>query len=238
MMLAELTSSLHHNHIDMQLVPLESITGNLKRMVRDYSRKSGKKINLAIQTNKLQFDKKILEKLHDPLIHLIRNCMDHGIETPQERVKCKKNEEGTITITGFKRASKAVLEIKDDGKGIDTEMLRAFCLHKGIYTLEQLNTMSKQDMLDQLFIPGFSTAKTVTDISGRGVGLDAVKEIIKGLNGSIKIHTEVKKGTKFTLILPESLSLIKSIFFACGKEIIAFPVKKYKKNALHQHTEN
>ena len=228
-MLSELTSSLYHNHIDMQLVPLESITLNLKRMVRDYCRKNDKKINFKITTNKLQFDKKIIEKLHDPLIHLIRNSMDHGIESPQERLKAGKQEEGTITVTGFKRASRAVIEITDDGKGIDTEMLRAFCLHKGIYSLEQLNTMSKQDMLEQLFVPGFSTAQTITDVSGRGVGLDAVKDIIKGLNGYIKIDTEVKKGTKFTLVLPESLSLIKSIFFACGEEIIGFPVKSIKK---------
>ncbi|MCD6459858.1 hypothetical protein J7L67_04235, partial [bacterium] len=228
-MLSELTSSLQHNHIDMQLVPLETITGNLKRMVRDYCRKNNKKIKLAIKTNKLQFDKKIIEKLHDPFIHLIRNSMDHGIEAPEDRLKQGKNEEGTITITGFKKAGRAVIEIHDDGKGIDTEMLKAFCLHKGIYTLEQLNTMNKEDMLKQLFTPGFSTAKAVTDISGRGIGLDVVKNVIKGFNGSIKINTQSKKGTKFTLVLPESLSLVKSIFFACGDEIIALPAKSIKK---------
>jgi len=223
--LEEITMHLNKNSIYMQMVSLETVISKLKRIVRNYCRETNKKIKIKTINANIQIDKRIIDKLSEPMIHIIRNAMDHGIEYPDIRIKKGKPDEGTITISGLNRGGKAIIEITDDGKGIDHEIIRAACLIKGIYPENIIPDMSKDELLQALFLPGFSTAENVTDISGRGIGLDVVKNAILQMNGKIYLNSEIDKFTKVTLSLPETLSLVKTIFVEDSGETFALPAK-------------
>ncbi len=223
--LIELTTSLHKNSINMQMLPLHTLTGKYRRIVYDYCQSSGKQIKLEVNNASIQLDKRIIDKLDEPLVHIIRNAMDHGIESPEERVKNGKTPEGTITITGSNRGEKAIIEVTDDGAGLDPEKIRATCLKKSLFSDEKIGAMQEHELYQCLFMPGFSTARIITDISGRGVGLDVVYTAIKEMHGKINLYSTPGQGTNIKLTLPETLSLIKTIFVISGRETFALPSK-------------
>jgi len=193
-------------------------------MVRDLSYELGKKIILNMYGQDTEVDRTVIDEIGDPLIHLIRNSIDHGIEMPQERLQKGKPEQGTINLRAYHEGNNVIIEVSDDGRGIDIEKVKAKAVEKGIYTAEQVNDLSKDKILDLLFRPGFSTSDKVTDISGRGVGLDVVKNKIESLNGSIEILSEINKGTKFIIKLPLTLAIIQALLVKVGDEKFAIPL--------------
>ncbi len=235
--LTEITSRLHTNTIDMQIISLKTNMTKYKRLIREYCKKTKKKIRIDIKANNAKIDKRIADRIDEPIIHIIRNAMDHGIETVAKRKKLHKPEEGLIKVTGFNKGGKAIIEISDDGKGINHESIRASCLHKGIFPEDKIENMSREELINCLFLPGFTTSKQVTDISGRGIGMDVVQNAVFEMNGKINIESTVNIGTKFTLILPETLSLIKTIFIECSDDNYAIPTKNVTKVIYQSETK-
>ncbi|ABY92954.1 chemotaxis protein CheA [Thermoanaerobacter sp. X514] len=222
--LERITTNLHDAVMKVRMVPVERVFNRFPRMVRDLSYELGKKIILNMYGQDTEVDRTVIDEIGDPLIHLIRNSIDHGIEMPQERLQKGKPEQGTINLRAYHEGNNVIIEVSDDGRGIDIEKVKAKAVEKGIYTAEQVNDLSKDKILDLLFRPGFSTTDKVTDISGRGVGLDVVKNKIESLNGSIEILSEINKGTKFIIKLPLTLAIIQALLVKVGDEKFAIPL--------------
>ncbi|EGD52888.1 CheA signal transduction histidine kinase [Thermoanaerobacter ethanolicus JW 200] len=222
--LERITTNLHDAVMKVRMVPVERVFNRFPRMVRDLSYELGKKIILNMYGQDTEVDRTVIDEIGDPLVHLIRNSIDHGIEMPQERWQKGKPEQGTINLRAYHEGNNVIIEVSDDGRGIDIEKVKAKAVEKGIYTAEQVNDLSKDKILDLLFRPGFSTADKVTDISGRGVGLDVVKNKIESLNGSIEILSEINKGTKFIIKLPLTLAIIQALLVKVGDEKFAIPL--------------
>jgi two-component system chemotaxis sensor kinase CheA len=201
----KLSRQLRENVLDMRLIPVNSILSRYKKLIRDLTANLDKKVNFITKGTDTELDKSIIEKLTDPVTHIIRNSIDHGIETVGERVGKGKPEEGTITFEAFYESSNIIIKISDNGRGIDPAKLKQKALEKGI---EVSAEASEKELLNLIFHPGFSTAEKVTDISGRGVGMDVVKRNIESLRGVVEIDSVVEKGTAVKIILPLTLSII------------------------------
>jgi two-component system, chemotaxis family, sensor kinase CheA len=217
------TSSLQESIMRTRMQPIGSIFNKFTRIARDLGQKLGKTIELSMTGNEVELDKTILETLTDPLTHLIRNCCDHGIETPVERSTAGKSEAGHINLRAYHEGGQMNIEIFDDGKGIDTVIVKKKALEKKIKTAEELDRMGEKELLSLIFLPGFSTAEKVSDLSGRGVGMDVVKTAIEKLNGIIDIKTFKGKGTQIYLRLPLTLAIIPSLIVISGKNRYAIP---------------
>jgi two-component system chemotaxis sensor kinase CheA len=170
-----------------------------------------------------EIDKSIIEELGDPMIHLIRNSADHGIETPEVRREKGKPETGTVVLRARHEGDSVIVEIEDDGKGIDPAIIKAKALEKGLISQEKADTMSDEEAVDLIFLPGFSTAAKITDISGRGVGMDVVRSNVRKLNGSVKVRSQVGKGSVFTIKLPLTLAIIDALLVRSGGQVFALP---------------
>jgi chemotaxis family two-component system sensor histidine kinase/response regulator PixL len=208
----------------IRMVPLQEILQRFPRMVRDLCVQHHKQVEVKLIGANTLVDKAVLEKLTDPLVHLVRNAFDHGIEPPQTRIQRGKNPQGTIEIQAYYRGNQTYITVGDDGQGIDLERVRQKAIEKQIFTPEQAANASKADLLNCLFAPGFSTAATVSDLSGRGVGLDVVRLQIQELKGSIQIHTEPGQGTTFTIRLPLTLTITKLLVFSLDQRRFALAV--------------
>ncbi len=208
----------------IRMVPLQEILQRFPRMVRDLCVQHHKQVEVKLIGANTLVDKAVLEKLTDPLVHLVRNAFDHGIEPPQTRIQRGKNPAGTIEIQAYYRGNQTYITVADDGQGIDLERVRQKAIEKQIFTPEQAANASKADLLNCLFAPGFSTAATVSDLSGRGVGLDVVRLQIQELKGSIQIHTEPGQGTTFTIRLPLTLTITKLLVFSLDQRRFALAV--------------
>ncbi|MBL3655872.1 chemotaxis protein CheA [Fulvivirga sediminis] len=203
-----------HRHIqqlrdisfDMTLVPVERMTGKFHRMVRDCALAMDKEVDFIVKGEKTELDKTFIETLSDPIMHMLRNCVDHGIETPEERIEKGKPVKGTITFDAFYSGTKVQIDIIDDGKGLSIPAIKNKAIEKGLITAEE--ALTDQEVFQLIFIPGFSTAQNVTDVSGRGVGMDVVKKNIESIHGSIDIHSKEGQGTTFTIKVPLTLSII------------------------------
>jgi two-component system sensor histidine kinase and response regulator WspE len=195
-------------------------------MVRDLAKNLGKKINFYIEGTSTSVDRDILEKLEAPLTHLIRNAIDHGIESPEERLLKNKNPEGTIILEARQRSGMLIISLKDDGKGINEEMLRKKIVENGYTNQEIANTLNTNELLEFLFLPGFSTSSQVTEISGRGVGLDVVASMVSKVGGTVRIESKEGEGTTFQLQLPLTLSVLRSMLVEINNEIYAFPLSR------------
>ncbi|MBI5682310.1 MAG: chemotaxis protein CheA [Deltaproteobacteria bacterium] len=224
-------SSLNVITTDLQLAvmktrmqPIGRVFSKFPRMVRDMARIKGKEIELTLVGEETELDKTVIEEIGDPLVHLIRNSVDHGIEKPDVRVQRGKKPKGTIMLSAYHRGNNIFITIEDDGNGIDANILREKSVEKGIMTRQDADKMSNKEILNIIFMPGFSTAKEVTDVSGRGVGMDVVKTNISKLNGTIDINTEIGKGTRITIGLPLTLAIIQSLMVEASKEIYAIPL--------------
>ncbi len=208
--------------MEIRMVPLRMIFNNLARIVNKIARDSGKEINLEIYGADTELDKLIVEELSDPLIHIIRNAIDHGIESTEERLLAGKPEVGTITINAYQKGNHVVIEISDDGRGIDIEKVRKKAIEKGI--ISPTDELSREDIINLIFTPGFSTKEEVSEISGRGVGMDVVKNNITKLSGMINVITEENKGTTFIITLPITLAIIQALLISFCDKTFAIPL--------------
>ncbi len=219
--LSKVTRELQELGMAMRMISLKRIFQKMSRLVRDLSKKSGKKINLKISGDDTEIDRSVVDHIGDPLIHLIRNAVDHGIEPLDERIKVGKPEYATIELSAYHKGGNIHIEVRDDGRGLNKKAILAKSKKKGLITSE--DTLSDQEIVSLIFEPGFSTAKKVTDVSGRGVGLDVVKKGIETLRGRIEVSTEQGKGSTFTMILPLTLAIIDGMVVKVGKERYIIP---------------
>lgn len=221
--LSQRVTELQEHIMQTRMQPVGNVFNKFPRIVRDMSKKVNKKISLKIEGNEVELDRSIIEVISDPLTHLIRNSVDHGIEPPEERAKAGKEPEGTISLRAYQERGQANIEIQDDGRGIDPEKIRAKAIEKGILSQEEAAAMNQRELINLVFRPGFSTAEAVSDISGRGVGMDVVKTNFERFGGVIEINSEVGKGTTVTVRLPLTLAIIPSIIAKVENQRFAIP---------------
>ncbi|MBI5048059.1 MAG: chemotaxis protein CheA [Deltaproteobacteria bacterium] len=226
--LGRIVEGLYYAVITARMIPFEDLTQNLPRIVRDMCKKGEKEIELVIQGGDVKLDRAVLEHLTDPLVHIIRNAIDHGIEAPEERKRLGKLAKGRITVAVARQRDNIIIEINDDGKGIDINSLKEKALLSGI-TKDRLETMSEKDILLLVCMPGLSLAKKITETSGRGVGMDVVKGNIESIGGRLEISTQLNKGTKIILELPVTISIVKVLLVSIGEELFALPISKVLK---------
>jgi len=218
------TSELQMQVLKMRMIPVEKVFKKFPRIVRSMSRDLGKEVDLQIFGEETELDRSVVDEIGDPLIHLIRNAMDHGLESPEERVAAGKSRVGTLVLAAVHEGNQIIISIKDDGRGIDTERVGRKAIEKGLLTEEQLAALSQREMFDLIFLPGFSTKEKATDLSGRGVGMDVVKTNIKKLNGLIEIKSEKGQGSEFILRLPLTLAIIQSLLVEVEGEVYSIPL--------------
>jgi len=217
-----LTADLRDNTMSIRMLPISTTFSTFKRLVRDLSNELGKEVSMTTEGGKTELDKKVIERLNDPMVHIIRNCIDHGIETPDIREQAGKLRSGTISLVAVHSGANVLIKISDDGAGINPQKVRSIALEKGIITPD--TELSEAETYNLLFAPGFSTAKIVSDISGRGVGMDVVKSSIEALRGTIEIESEIGVGTTITLKLPLTLAIIDGLLVEVGKEYYVLPL--------------
>jgi two-component system chemotaxis sensor kinase CheA len=221
---ARVLNDLQKSVMKIRMVPVEHLFRRFPRVVRDVAKSCGKDVNLVITGQDTDLDKSILDMLAEPLAHLVRNSVDHGIELPEERLQAGKAAQGTVRLAAYHQGNQIVIEVADDGRGIDRDRLVAKAIEKGILTQSDAGDMTEQAALDLVFHPGLSTADQVTSISGRGVGMDVVKTVLERLKGNISIKTEEAKGTTFYLRVPLTLAIIKALLFRLGERMYAVPL--------------
>lgn len=222
--LERVTTNLHESVMKVRMMPIESVVNKFPRMIRDLSKKLDKKMELYMTGEETELDRTVIDEIGDPLMHLLRNSADHGLESNEERVKAGKPEVGSIFLDAYQDGNNVVIEVRDDGAGIDLEKVKRKAIEKGNITEEQAETMTDNDLIALLFKPSFSTADKVTDVSGRGVGLDVVKSKIEGLGGDIECKTVRGEGSTFTIRLPLTLAIITALMVELGDEKYAIPL--------------
>jgi len=218
------TSELQMQVLKMRMLPVDKVFKKFPRIVRSMARDLGKEVDLQIFGEETELDRSVVDEIGDPLIHLIRNAMDHGLETPDERVAAGKSRVGTLVLAAVHEGNQIIISIKDDGNGIDTDRVGRKAVEKGLVTEEQLAAMNQRELFDLIFLPGFSTKDKASDLSGRGVGMDVVKTNIKKLNGLIEIKSEKGKGSEFILRLPLTLAIIQSLLVDVEGEVYSIPL--------------
>jgi len=218
----KLTRQLRDNAFDVSLIPLQSELMRFQRLVRDLSKEQKKDIDFIIEGGDLELDKNIVEHLTDPLLHILRNSIDHGIELPQERIAAGKSPKGTIIFKAYHSGANVIIEITDDGKGIDPEFIKQKAISKGI--IEQGVSLDKKEIFDLLFISGFSTRESVSDLSGRGVGMDVVRRKIANIRGEVSLESETGKGTIISIRLPLTLSIIDGLLVKVANNQYVIPI--------------
>jgi len=209
--------------MEIRMLPLSMVFNTFPRSVRDLARQCGKDIQLIVSGEQTEMDKGMLQLISDPLTHLIRNAVDHGIESPDERIAAGKPARGTIRLQAEHRGNRVVIQVMDDGRGIDPDILRDVALQRQLLDEEEVDRLSASDLLDLIFQPGFSTAEMVTDVSGRGVGMDVVQTHVKQLKGTVSVSSEVGKGTTVTIELPLTLALIRALLVRVSGRTVALP---------------
>ncbi|HIE59267.1 MAG TPA: chemotaxis protein CheA [Hydrogenothermaceae bacterium] len=217
-------SDLQDAVMKLRMQPVKKIFSKFPRIVRDLAKKLNKKVQLVLEGEDTEIDRSILDRLEDPLIHLVRNAIDHGIEPPEERIKAGKPEIGTVKLGAYQEGDRIIIYIEDDGRGIDPEKVKGKAVEKGLITPEQASNMSDKEAYELIFLPGFSTAEQVSDVSGRGVGMDVVASTIHSLRGNIEIESQLGKGTKITMKLPLTVAIIRTLMVAVNERIFAIPL--------------
>ena len=218
-----IAGELQEGVMKTRMQPIEHVWSKMPRVVRDLASSLGREITLEMIGKDTELDRSLLEAVKDPLTHLVRNAADHGIEPPAERVAAGKPAKGTLTLRAYHAGGQVMVEVKDDGRGVDAEKVAASAIRKGLRTQEQVDAASPQDMLQMLFLPGFSTAEKVTNVSGRGVGMDVVKTKIEEIGGNVEIESVAGKGTTCRLRIPLTLAIMPTLTVACGGDVYAVP---------------
>ena len=222
--IGRLTTELQEAINKARMLPIDNVFKRFPRMVRDLAQKQGKEVELTIQGEDTELDRSVSEEIGDPLIHLLRNAVGHGIESPEERVRAGKPPRGAVRLSAFRQENYIVLQVADDGRGIDPEMIRASAIRKGIIAEDAAARLSDRDAINLVFASGLSTAAKADDVSGRGVGMDIVRKNLEKLNGSISVDTAIGRGSTFTVKLPLTLAIIRALLVSLGQRIYAVPL--------------
>ena len=222
--LGSLINELQHKMMQIRLVPIDQMFNRFSRMIRDVSSSLGKNIKLEMNGSGIELDRRVLETISDPLLHMLRNSVDHGIEMPDVRKELGKSEVGKIRLLAIRKGNTVEIEVTDDGRGIDIESIKEKAVQKNIVTLEQVKKMSDEEAICLIGTPGLSTAKKVTEISGRGVGMDVVMTQVKNFGGKVKIFTEKGRGTTIILTMPMSLAIIGGLIANIGDQKFILPI--------------
>ena len=223
--LDKITANLQNTVMDMRLIPLKKVVGKFPRMVRDLSRELGKEVEFEIEGEDIELDRTILTEISDPLMHIIRNALDHGVESPEERERKGKPRAGNVTLRASRERDHVIIQVEDDGAGLDVEAIKANAIENDVRSPEELETMDDSAIYDLVFHPGFSTADEVTDTSGRGVGMDVVHDTVTQLDGSVDVESTPGEGTTVSLRLPVTMAIVKVLFVEVGDEEYGIPIK-------------
>ncbi len=227
--LERITTNLHDAVMKVRMVPVETVFNRFPRMIRDIAKDLGKEVELKMSGEETELDRTVIDEIGDPLIHLLRNSCDHGIESIEQRKKLGKPEFGTIELKAYQDGNNVVIEVGDDGQGINAEKVKSMAIQRGLINNDVAATLTKKDIIDYLFKPSFSTVDHVTDLSGRGVGLDVVKTKIETLGGSVEVETEFGKGSRFFIRLPLTLAIIQALLVMVGEEKYAIQLSTIHK---------
>lgn len=235
--MARVSSDLQNIVLKLRMVPVETVFNRFPRMVRDLAKSLDKKVDFIITGAETELDRTVVDEIGDPLVHLLRNAVDHGVESVQDRIKAGKPETGTVYLRAFHSGNHVFIEIEEDGAGINTEKVLKTAIKKGVITPEQAQKLNEDEINQLLFAPGFSTADKISDISGRGVGLDVVKTKITSLGGNVTIHSKFGSGTRFSVQLPLTLSIISAMLIKLGSEKYAIPLSSIVETSVVRNTE-
>jgi len=214
--MSRVTNDLQTLIMQVRMMPVDAVFMRFPRMVRDLANTLGKQVDLVISGEDTELDRTVIDGLGDPLVHMLRNAVDHGLESPEERVAAGKDAMGTVNLTARHAGSSVVIEVRDDGKGMDPEALRASVVRKNLMDAATAASLSDEEALQLVFLPGFSTAETTTDVSGRGVGMDAVRTAITDLSGEVSIQSTIGEGSSFSIRLPLTLAIIQALLVQAG----------------------
>ncbi|MDP2689792.1 MAG: chemotaxis protein CheA, partial [Deltaproteobacteria bacterium] len=224
------TTDLQLAVMKMRMQPIAKVFNKFPRMVRDLARQNDKEVELVITGEETELDKTVIEEIGDPLVHLVRNALDHGMDMPEERVAAGKPRCGTLTLAAYQEGRNIIVSVGEDGRGIDPAAIRNSAVAKGLISRDEAEKLTDKESLNLIFIPGFSTAKKVSNISGRGVGMDVVKTNISRINGTISIESEVGRGTKIIFRLPLTLAIIQALTVEAGGEVYGIPLSTVIEN--------
>ena len=222
--LERITTNLHESVMKVRMVPIESVVNRFPRMIRDISKKLNKEMELIMTGEETELDRTVIDEIGDPLMHMLRNAADHGLESTIDRIRLGKPQVGTIRLDAYQDGNNVTIEVSDDGKGVDVEKVKASAIKKGAITEEQAELMTDKEAIELLFRPAFSTAEKVSDLSGRGVGLDVVKSKIEGLGGDVEVRSVLGEGTTFIVRLPLTLAIIQALMVEIRDEKYAIPL--------------
>jgi two-component system chemotaxis sensor kinase CheA len=223
-------ADLQKGVMEIRMIPVGQLYDKMSRIIRKISREQGKKVELKFFGADTELDKLIVEDISDPMMHIIRNAIDHGIESPEKRTSIGKEEKGTIRISSYQKGNHVVIEVEDDGNGIDLDKVKAKALQKGL--VSDVTTLSDRDVLDFIFMPGFSTTDSVSEVSGRGVGMDVVRNNITAVSGMVDIETSKGQGSRFIITLPITLAIIKALIIKCAGRTYALPITSVMESLL------
>ena len=232
-------SELQNLMMNIRMIPLNHIFNRLPRVVRDVARYDGKEVDFVIEGGETELDRSVMDGLNDPLLHLIRNAVNHGIESPDAREKSGKPRKGNVRLSAHRDRDNVIIELIDDGAGINVDKVKAKAIEKGLITQEVADTFTKEQVIEQLFQPGFSTADKISDISGRGVGLDVVKRSIEALKGTIRVETTPGKGSRFELLLPPTMAIVDVMIVRINGKRFGIPISSivevanFRRDAIH-----
>jgi two-component system chemotaxis sensor kinase CheA len=221
---ARILDELHKCVLKIRMVPVEQLFRRFPRIVRDVAKQCGRDVALEVSGQNTDLDKGILDALAEPLMHLVRNAVDHGVGSPEERLAAGKPARGTVYLNAYHQGTQVVIEVRDDGRGIDLTLVRAHAVQKGVVKPEEAQRLSDQDALNLIFEPGFSTAAEVTEVSGRGIGMDVVRTVMDRLKGTIHVSSQRGRGTTFQLRVPLTLASIQTLLFRVGGRLFAVPL--------------
>lgn len=235
--MSRVSSDLQNVVLKLRMVPVDTVFNRFPRMVRDLAKSLDKKLELVITGADTEMDRTVIDEIGDPLVHLLRNSVDHGIEPVADRIAAGKPETGTVQLRAFHSGNNVFIEIEDDGNGINREKVLNSAISKGILTEDQAAVMTDEEAYQVLFAPGFSTAAVISDVSGRGVGLDVVKSKITALGGNVTVHSTLGKGTNFSVQLPLTLSIIAAMMIQIGSEKYAIPLSSIVETAIVKRTQ-
>jgi two-component system chemotaxis sensor kinase CheA len=224
MHIGRITDQLQAEVMGIRMLPISNVFNKFPRLVRDLGRMAGKQVDLVIRGEDTELDRSVIEVISDPLIHLLRNAVDHGLEKPQERLATGKPERGVILLTARHEQGRIIVTVEDNGRGINLDAVRAKAVEKGQITRAEADAMSNEDARDLIFTSGLSTARVVSDVSGRGVGMDIVRSNIERLNGSVLVETWPGRGTQFQIVLPLTLAIVPTLLVRVGKGTFAIPL--------------
>jgi two-component system, chemotaxis family, sensor kinase CheA len=238
--LSFVTEELQIASLKTRMVPIEHVFRKFPRLVRDVAHTLGKQVELVVEGQETEIDKTMVELIGDPLVHLVRNSIDHGLELPDIRERAGKSREGTIRLEAAQQGDQIVVRVSDDGAGIDQQRVLAKALEKGLVSPERARSLTKREILDFIFLPGFSTAQKVGDLSGRGVGMDVVRSNLRKLNGAVELDSEIGRGTEVRLRLPLTLAILPVLLVEVHQEVYALPLRavvetvRISANEVHQ----